>query len=180
MTSFHPSRGRILFEVFCALAISASCAGAWVQTGASAFLPAAVVAALYGLWHLTDLAGRKPAVALETGDAQLAAEGQGDLIDYLETVEPLPVAEPAPIAVAEAVEPAPTAPPRPKRKSRKKPAAAAEKSATPIIELQIEDFTPPAGEPLAAVEEHHAPIAPLFEPQPLVRQQRAIFGRKSG
>jgi len=36
---------------------------------------------------------------------------------------------------------------------------------------------PPADEP---EENYHAPIAPLFEPQPLVRQQRAVFGRKAG
>jgi hypothetical protein len=55
MQSFHQSRGRILFEVFCSLAISASCAGAWMQTGASALLPAASVAALFGLVHAFDM-----------------------------------------------------------------------------------------------------------------------------
>ena len=45
MHSFHHSRSRILFEVFCALAISASCVSAWMQTGAQALLPAAAVAA---------------------------------------------------------------------------------------------------------------------------------------
>lgn len=63
MHSIHRSRGRILFEVFCALAVSASFVGAWMQTGASALLGAAAVTALYGLWHLTDLAAPKEQAA---------------------------------------------------------------------------------------------------------------------
>ena len=61
MHSFQPSRGRVLFEVLCALTVSASCAAAWMQTGASALLGACGAAALYGLVHLFDM--RRPATS---------------------------------------------------------------------------------------------------------------------
>ena len=57
MHSFHQSRGRIFFEVLCALAVSVSCVGTWMQTGASAMLPAAAAALLYALVHTFDMAG---------------------------------------------------------------------------------------------------------------------------
>ena len=166
MHSFHPSRGRILFETLCALAISASCAGAWVQTGASAFLPAAFVTALYGLWHLTDMRGRRPAVV--AGGAALAGEGQADLLD-IETVAPVVVPAPE-IEVFEAGLAAPPA----KRRSRKKQAEPA------IVEQAVAEESSPASEPEDVPEEHHAQIAPLFEAQPLARQPRPVFGRKAG
>lgn len=178
MHSFHPSRGRIFFEVLCALTVSASCAGAWVQTGASAFLPAAFAAALYGLWHMTDMAGGRPAVAVETGNAALAEEGQGDLIEYLETVEPEPAVYQAP--EPETVDIAPIKAPPAKRRSRKKPATAPSPVESPAVECAVEEIGPEAAEAAQTEEEHHAPIAPLFEPQPLVRQPRPIFGRKAG
>ena len=65
MHSFHHSRGRILFEVFCAFAVVASLVGAWRQTHASALLVAAAAAALYGMVHLFDLDRRDPAEATE-------------------------------------------------------------------------------------------------------------------
>ncbi len=34
--------------------------------------------------------------------------------------------------------------------------------------------------PLPAEEAPHVPLAPLFEPEPFARQQRAMFGRKAG
>ena len=73
MHSFHQSRGRILFEVACALTISASCVVAWMQTYASAFLPAAAVAALYGLVHAFDLARPKPRLAADPPSEEIAA-----------------------------------------------------------------------------------------------------------
>ena len=48
MQSYYPSRTRIFFEVLCAFAMVTSFVGAWRQTGASALLIAAAVAAL--LW----------------------------------------------------------------------------------------------------------------------------------
>jgi hypothetical protein len=72
MQSFRHSRGRILFEVFCALAIAASCAGAWMQTGATALLPAAAVAALYGLVHAFDMRRQASTVAAAPRPIDLA------------------------------------------------------------------------------------------------------------
>ena len=165
MHSFHQSRGRIFFEVVCALTISASCAGAWLQTGATAFLPAAFAAALYGLWHLTDMGGRKPAVAVDQGDPALAAESQGARNEYLETVTPEP---------ASAAEPKPAA--RPKR-TRKKQSVAKAPAVAVVEPVEVVAAVPQLEE---SEEEHSAPIAQLFEPQPLVRQPRPVFGRKAG
>src|SRR5678816_2222095 len=92
MHSFHQSRSRIAFEVLCALTVSASCAAAWMQLGATAFLPAAVATGLYGLWHLTDM--RRPKAA---SVPVVASDHQAD--------------EPARAAVA---------PAKPKKRSRKK------------------------------------------------------------
>ena len=63
MLSFHQSRGRNLFEAFCATALSASFVGAWMDLGTPAFLPAAAVFGLYGMVRLFDMRGRKPAEA---------------------------------------------------------------------------------------------------------------------
>ena len=146
MHSFHHSRARIFFEIFCALTIAASCAMAWTQTGASALLAVAAVAALYSLVLATD-AGRRPkAVAAAATPPEPIVE---------ETV---------------AVEQEPKAPSRPKRKSRKKEAA-------PVVMPEARPMELVVDEP---EEEHHAPIAPLFERQPLVAQQRPMFGRKAG
>ena len=71
MQSFHHSRGRILFEVFCSFAISASCAAAWQQTGATALLPPAAVAALYGLVHAFDMRRPKSSLAPTSKSAEL-------------------------------------------------------------------------------------------------------------
>ena len=172
MNSFHHSRGRIFFESLCALTIAGSCAGAWQQTGASAFLPAAVAAALYGLWHLTDMRAPPAAAALETGVAEPEAEGQGDLLAY-------GASPPEPAVVEEA----PKAPRKAKRKSKKKeaPPAPVEIPAEPVVELVVETVSQDLPEPEAEPEEeYHAPIEPLFERQPIVHQSRAVFGRKAG
>jgi hypothetical protein len=55
MHSFQPSRGRIVFQVLCAIGVAASFGGAWLQTGASALLAASAIATLYGLVHFFDL-----------------------------------------------------------------------------------------------------------------------------
>lgn len=65
MHSYQPSRGRILFEVLCALGISAALADAWLQTGVRGLAAAGLVAALYGLVHFFDLFRRNPAVEVE-------------------------------------------------------------------------------------------------------------------
>lgn len=152
MHSFQRSRAKILFEVACALALSASFAAAWQQTGAPALIAAAAVAGLYGLVHLFDLRQRQPgavtveAVAIETLD---------------------PIAEPVQPAEAPASKPPRAKAPRKGAKAAAKPKLVVEPVAEPVAE-------PETFEPVPSI-----PLAPLFEPEPFVRQQRA-FGRKAG
>jgi hypothetical protein len=204
MQSFHRSRGRILFEVFCAFAIAESCVGAWKQTGAWALLPAAVVAALYGVVHAFDLIGRKPAVAASVPALEREA-----------IVAPAPVEEPTAennVEVAVTAEEAPSRATRARRPkaapkgSRRRGAARDEKivevaepedvqvaATAPTEEPRFVEIAPPE-EPKAAEvtppepnvtplpqpeETPPIPLTPLFEPEPFVRQQRAVFGRKS-
>ena len=169
MHSFHHSRARIFFDIFCALTIGFSCAIAWLQTGASAFLAIAGVAAAYSLVRPTD-AGRGSVRVAPAGPVlEPAPEEQGDLLAYVPT-------EPVPMAAEEA----PKAP-KAKRRSRKKqpePEMTAEARLAEPEEMTAVDDEPVAAEP--EEEEIHAVVTPLFEPQPLVRQQRTVFGRKAG
>ena len=55
MSSLHQSRARVLFDVACAFGFAASSAFAWTQTYATAFLPMAGIAALYGVVRLSDM-----------------------------------------------------------------------------------------------------------------------------
>jgi len=200
MHSFHQSRGRILFEAFSALAISASCIGAWTDLGTLAFLPASAVSALYGFVRLFDLRGRKPTPAVAFAEAAVAGDIQGDLLAYAPAARSQPVVELWPVADGEAVTgpesaqrveetaPKPVAK-KPARPRRKKPVEAAS-----IIAEPIEDAPIPVAEPAVEAnpvepelselygdeEATHAPVAPLFEPEPFVRQQRTVFGRKAG
>jgi hypothetical protein len=153
MHSFHHSRGRIFFEVLCALGISASCVLAWDQTGAPALLGAAAIVLLYGLVHVTDLRRPKPLAASVT-DVERAIE------------QPPTVAQPA----AEA-EPA-----KKRKPSRKRKAVEQEQ----VVEapVSVADTVPPEPEIAEAFEP--ATVTPLFEPVPFVRQQRTGFGRKAG
>lgn len=187
MLSFHQSRGRILFEASCALAISASCIGAWTDLGTPAFLPAAAVSALYGLVRLFDLRGRKPAAAAAIADAAVAGEIQGDLLAYVPAAQSEPVVEVWPVTDGEAgTEPEPPKPAakKPARTRRKKPVEAAPVIAEPVElgPVLVSEPMPEAGEAESdGVEEPtHAPVSPLFEPEPFVRQQRTVFGRKAG
>jgi hypothetical protein len=114
MHSFYPSRGRIFFEVLCAFAVVTSCVGAWRQTGASALLIAAGVAALYGLVHLFDMRRPKSAEASEpqridfepeTADIvvpMIATEYQPTVDEIVEEAEV--VEEPEVVEEAEVVE----------------------------------------------------------------------------
>lgn len=206
MQSFHRSRGRIFFEVLCAFAVSASCVGAWMQTGATALLFAAAVALLYGLVHAFDMAGRRSPVAVASRPAEAAMDEPTLAFDQPQTVaEPVVEDKPEPVA------------PRPTRARRAKSAPKAGRSRTkareqkvaepapveetmipelvlpaepevtepdPPQEPQVVRLTPPEAvpPPAAPVREETPPIplTPLFEPQPFVRQQRGAFGRKAG
>ena len=178
MHSFHHSRGRILFETACALTISASCVGAWMDLGAPAFLPAAAVSALYALVHLFDM--RRPAAAFAAPVVAMETEPEGELLAYV-SPEPEPVAEEPVAEVASIAEPAPTPGPKPKkRRSSKKAVPVADVG--PVVEIVPVVEIAPVEAPEAYEEpEEHAPVTPLFEPEPFVRQQqRAVFGRKAG
>lgn len=178
MGSFHHSRGRITFEVLCALAVSASLAGAWVQTGASALLAGAGAAALYGLVHAFDLKRRAPAMAEEPQAVEVEPQPTAK-IEEAEIVEP---------AVSEARQAArPKAPRKSRARAPKKAKAVQmamldEPEAAAPPEPEVVELAP-RGEPEVTTvpdEAAHAPVAPLFEAEPFVRQQRAVFGRKAG
>lgn len=188
MHSFHRSRGRIFFEVLCAVGMSASLVGAWMQTGASALLAAASVGGLYALVHAFDLARRAPAVAVEP-----------ERSEPVEKKDEAPACEPAtaPVVAADApppvtdVDEAQVVEPRRAKAPRKGGARRAKAPA----KAKVSDPAPaeePAAADAPAVEEPkivaivpeddvpHPPVAPLFEAEPFVRQQRAVFGRKAG
>src|SRR5215204_6134525 len=79
MHRYQPSRGRILLEVFCALAVVASMVGAWQQTHASALLTAAAAAGLLAMVRLFDLGRREPAVTEVSQRIQFEPEAQAEL-----------------------------------------------------------------------------------------------------
>ena len=111
MHSFQPSRGRILFEVFCALAVVASMVGAWQQTQASALLTAAAAAGLYAMVRLFDLGRHDPVRVEEPQRIEFEPEAPDAAPPIAVAIEPLMVVEPVPAAVAcEAPEPELAAP----------------------------------------------------------------------
>jgi len=197
MHSFHHSRGRILFEVVCALVVAASCAGAWMQTGAWALLPAASVALLYGLIHAFDMAGRRPAVAVEPHRIDFAADGQGDLLAYQDAGVPLAAADQQ-LATGDVVEEAQLAEPAaprasgsrrakaPRKGGGRRASATKETKVTELAPLEVTEIASnhpeaaAAESPTAHEEVAHPHIEALFEPEPFVRLPRRAFGRKGG
>jgi len=200
MHSFQPSRGRVLFEFACALGVVASFVGAWKQTGASALLLAAVAVGLCGFVRLFDLAHGEPAEAAEPQRIDFATDEQDDVPNGLDVVVPMVVAEPLMVAVdsiedveaAESVAPHASESRRAKtpRKSGggRKARASKDAKVVEIAPFEEEAEVTPASHiedveadlPEAFEEEHHAPLAPLFEPEPYARMQRPAFGRKAG
>jgi hypothetical protein len=187
MHSFQPSRGRILFEVFCALVISASCVGISMQTGAWAMLPAAAVTLLYGLIHAFDMAGHGTA-AVEPQRIDFAADLKDSIgVSKEDPVQPAPAEQPPVsdivIEVTELVEP--VAPRANKGRRAKTPRKETVASASSPAKRKKTEPAPPSEEMKAAVPEpqgeveYHS-LAPLFEPEPFVRQRHAVFGRKAG
>ena len=197
MHSFHQSRSRIVFEVFCALAISASCAGAWMQTGAWALLPAAAAASLYAVVHSFDLGRRRPTVAADPQRIDFAADQHVDLPAPLDASVPLAAAEHQ-LTTGDGTEDAVLVEPAPQAKvSRraKAPGKGGGRRTSAPKEAKVAALVPPAeaevsepvpGEnmevamPVPSEDVAHFPLTPLFEPEPFVRQQRAAFGRKAG
>ena len=94
MHSCQPSRGRILFEVLCALAVVASMVGAWQQTQASALLTAAAAAGLYAMVRLFDLGRHEPAQAVEPRRIEFESEVEEAVPASPVAVEPLAAIEP--------------------------------------------------------------------------------------
>ena len=194
MRSFHHSRARILFEVFCAFGISASCVAAWMQTYASAFVPAAVIAALYGLVHAFDLVRRNPAADEPVESAERVTDNQGDLLVYLAAEEPEllldagpQVAEVAEEARPEVAAPVPESEPKFAEPVQESEPEVVEPLPEPVADL-VQEVEPEAAEAVqeaepiepAHDEPDYSPVAPLFEAEPFVRKQRAAFGRKAG
>ena len=199
MQSYRRPRGRIFFEAVCALTAGVSFVGAWIQTGAWAFIGPAFVFTLFGLyWAMDMFAQQGPSVAApQPGLAPAGASAP------VEDRQPAPAATPeirferfeppvdaaperVPVAIddvevhtdvvpfASAPEPLLTADPAPlavdtPKKARK---SRARKIAEPAVEQA----------PVAAADEepgfdHH--IEQLFDPQPFARQARPAFGKRS-
>ena len=186
MSSFRQSRSRIFFDTVCAFGMSTFCAVAWTQIDATAMLGAAAVAGIYGLMRFTDMFQRSPVA------------DQGAVEEPAIEVEQIAI-EPEPMTPAVERKPVDLAGPTPElkpevvaalvRKPKRKPARKPAKIAAPV-EQTAADEPASVGQPSAEPEQpraiesesdYSAPIAPLFEPEPFVRQQqRAAFGRKFG
>jgi hypothetical protein len=180
MHSFHQSRGRILFDAFCALAIAASFAVAWMQTGAPALLSAAGVAALYGLVHAFDRGRPAQSATAEPQRIAFEEDSKAEVPAYaapepeaVTSIAPM-VAEPVVAAAADQVVPEERA--KAPRKSRpRRPKGSKEASVTELAPRQELPAVP-----ISFEEPDHPPIEPLFEPEPFVRMPRPAFGRKAG
>lgn len=187
MHSFHPSRGRILFEVFCVLALAASLAEAWMQTGATALLAASAAAALFGLSHGIGLRRGTRTVAAEPQRVDFGEDDQHRPLADLNIVEPVAVAEEVPEVALPPAEPErvkPAGPPAkvaPKAKAPRKPRARRKAPEEARVTGPAVPEEPEVAVPWPFEDTDHPRIEPLFEPEPFVRQPRAVvFGRKAG
>ncbi|MCL6699439.1 hypothetical protein LZ496_11680 [Sphingomonas sp. NSE70-1] len=192
MHSFQPSRGRIFFEVLCAMGIAASCGGAWLQTGASALLASAGVATLYALVHFFDLFRRDPSVAVEpqridftpAGEANLAVASEvfapeptvREMVDALELDPRLTEFGEAQVQPVEplAVHEDEAAPEKAPRKASRRTSGAPKKTKV----KQVADTEPVVAEPVFVEQVTQTHVAPLFEPDPFHRMPRQGFGRR--
>lgn len=195
MHSFQPSRGRIFFEVLCAIGIAASCGGAWLQTGASALLAAASIATLYALVHFFDLFRRDPSLAVEPQRIDFTPDGKADLATVRDVIVPEPTVkelvdalaldprltdfgdtqvQPVEPLAVQADEVVPTKAPR--KGGRR--TAGPQKKAKAAEAKQIADAQRAVVEPSIVEQVTHTHVAPLFEPDPFVRMPRQGFGRR--
>jgi hypothetical protein len=206
MHSYQPSRGRILFEVLCALGIAAALADAWLQTDVRGLAAAALVAALYGLVHFFDLFRRNPAVEVEPQRIDFETPVEAETVPVVQSFDPKPLPV-EPQLVAEVVEDQPSAEdadaPQPAIKPAKAsgrvkaPRKGSNRRASKSTDVEATDLAPAvavegeapahlgetlsdmAPEPLEAPL--HSPVTPLFEPETFGRPaHRATFGRKVG
>ena len=192
MSSLHQSRARIMFDAACAFGVSASSVLAWEQTYAPAMLAVAGIAGLYGLVRAFDMRRGDPAL---TDAVAPAATALADAPDYIaQEWKPADAPEVAAVAPLEDAALEPKA--KPRKVARSKAGRAKPEVVPEPVQLAVEpDVTPVADEPRAAVpdpvpespaevvpelepEPEYAPVTPLFETEPFVRQQRAAFGRR--
>jgi hypothetical protein len=183
MHSQRRSRWKILFEALCGFGLAASFAGAWDQTGASAFLASASIMGLAAIYWSFGMFGRDRSHQVEQPSAVVAVAPQVEQPSAAVAVAPQIEVEtlrleevfardaeeafaPEPEIVAEA-KPVAKAPKKPRARKAKKTAA----DAVAVVEQ---------AEPAAYADSAYQglPIEPLFEPQPFAREPRA-FGRKS-
>lgn len=195
MHSFRQSRGRIFFDFLCVLVIVASCAGAWMQTGASALLGVAAAAGLYGLVHLFDMRSPVSAVELEPQRIDFATEAKGEVAAELNAEEPPAVAGP-PLVIdrtpnPEFVEQAASRA-KPVRKAKASGKGGGRRAGgvrdAEVIELaqpeetEVSGLTPPEVAESADIDiddgVSHQHIEPLFEPERFGRMPRRAFGRR--
>lgn len=184
MHSLRPSRGRILFEVFCALAVVSSMIGAWRQTQASALLVAAAAAALLAMTRLFDLGRHHSTVAEEPQRIAFEAEDQSDAQPNLAAEMPLAAVEPLPVPEAESpqpelVEPAPRASAG-RRKSGSRKVSSRRSSATKaatVIEFAPSEEAEPAPPPAVVEPISDEPevdeLLPAEEPESVVEEPAA-------
>lgn len=157
-----------------------------MQTGASALLSAAGVAALYALVHAFDARGASSAKPVNAEVPEAASEQRDDFVQPLEL---------APEVVEAVEEPAASQASRktrakPRKKASRQRAEATEELKVEIApseeseELEVSQVaTPEETEvvvPLHSDEATHPHIEPLFEAEPFVRMPRPAFGRKAG
>lgn len=183
MHSSHQSRGRILFDFFCVLVIVASCAGAWMQTGATALLGVAAATGLYGLVRLFDMRSPIAADAIEPQRIDFATDQGSDDEAKLEVYEPPVVAQQLLVDGIEEAEPvertAAQAKPARKAKAPRKSVGRRASAAgdAKVIELNapVEAEPTDISNPDDVTSSH---IEPLFEPERFGRMPRRAFGRR--
>ena len=163
MHSHQRSRGKILFEVLCALGLAASFASAWDEIGSPSLLASASIMALFALYWSSGLIARdRVEVVAQTAVAVVdAPQAEVEFVapEAVFACEPDILAEPEPVA----------APPR------KRPARKARKAAA-VVASMVERPEPDAiEEPVS----DGPPLEPLFDPQPFARQPRPAFGRRA-
>jgi hypothetical protein len=179
------------------MGMSASFAGAWLQTHATALLGAAGIAALYGLVHLFDMRRPKSAVAVEPQRVAFAPEAAVVVVPMVTAGVP-EAAEPNVEEVAVAEPAAPRSGDGRRSGSRKGSGrrTKAPKMAKAAEPARVEEADVPwpmaeeadLREPALQADEEFAPIPeeepaqphiePLFEPEPFVRMPRQAFGRR--
>jgi hypothetical protein len=201
MHSHRRPRGRILFEAVCALTAGVSFVGAWIQTGAWAFIGPAFIFTLFGLYWAIDLFGQGgSAVAAQSqgapapaparaADPEPAASRDSAVMPEIRFARFEAPAAPAPEPIVDhfdepeahtdvvpfVSEPVVAPVPAPVASAEPQPRAKktrAKKVAEPVVA--------PAPAPVqSAAEQHDQHIEQLFDPQPFARQARPAFGKRS-